>query len=386
MVLNVKEDKMAKAKAICKCKYCGNEFEIIAYKYNSRDARDFEKWASDHYDECPECREKRIDAEHDEQARISAEAAKAKGWPELTGSEKQVKWATSIREAELGTAAEEFTRRLKTRHPESYKIAMAAIEQLATTKTKASWWIDNKGYIRTPLNDIIMDMKENPKKETTVVDEPKQPDEVTIAKPEEYTHNGVVDIKAGDNRISAHYPKNEDFRQLVKSLGYRWDGEAWVMSITYATGSAAERAAELGNKLLNAGFAIRIQDANTLRAAIEGRYEPMHQRWIAKNSKTGKFVISWARGDDFYDKAKRLPGARYVSPSIQVPAKEWEAVMDFAQSYDFRFSPGAQELIDEMRGSTVVVKPADSKEAVYDEHPVADILNSSRDIIPDLKD
>ena len=377
---------MAKAKAICKCKYCGNEFHYIAYKNNSRDARDFEKWAAENIDECPECREKRIAAEHDEQARISAEAAKAKGWPELTGSEKQVKWATSIREAELGAAAEEFTRRLKTRHPESYKIAMAAIEQLATTKTKASWWIDNKGYIRTPLNDIIIDMKENPKKETIVVDEPKQPDEVTIAKPEEYTHTGVVDIKAGDNRISAHYPKNEDFRQLVKSLGYRWDGEAWVMSITYATGSAAERAAELGNKLLNAGFAIRIQDADTLRNAIEGKYEPMCHRWISKSAKTGRFIISWGRDDDLYAQAKKLPGAKYVSPKIVVPSKEWESVVDFAETYGFRFSPVAQELIDEMRGSTVVVKPADSKEAVYEEHPVADILNSSRDIIPDLKD
>ena len=89
---------MAKAKAICKCKYCGNEFHYVTYKNNSRDARDFEKWAAENIDECPECREKRIAAEHDEQARISAEAAKSKGWPELTGSEKQVRWATSIRE------------------------------------------------------------------------------------------------------------------------------------------------------------------------------------------------------------------------------------------------------------------------------------------------
>lgn len=377
---------MAKAKAICRCKSCGNEFNYVAFKYNSRAARDFEKWASENIDECPDCREKRIAAEREEQTRISAEAAQSKGWPELTGTEKQVAWATRIREEGISDAVEECMRHLKARYPEAYKIAMAAIDRLVSTRTKASWWIDNKNLLRVALNDIILDMQED--------HQPRDPapagktDAATVAKPESQTHDGIVDIVASDARVSAMYPKNDDFRSIVKGLGYRWDGSemAWCLSINFSTGTAAERAAELGNKLLNAGFSIRIQDADTLSNAIEGRYEPMCQRWISKNLKSGKFVISWGRGDDLYDKAKRLPGARYMSPSIHVPAKEWESVMDFAETYGFKLSPGAKALVDEMRGSTVTVKPAAGKDPEYDEHPVADILNSSRDIISDLKD
>ena len=109
---------MAKAMAICRCKSCGNEFNYVAFKYNSRAARDFEKWASENIDECPDCREKRIAAEREEQTRISAEAAQSKGWPELTGTEKQVAWATRIREEGISDASEECTRYLKACHPE----------------------------------------------------------------------------------------------------------------------------------------------------------------------------------------------------------------------------------------------------------------------------
>ena len=377
---------MAKAKAICRCATCGKEFPFVAYKNNSREARDFEKWAAENIDECPDCREKRIQEERAEQARISAEAAKAKGWPELIGSAKQVRWATSIREAELGRMADDFTRRLKICYPESWAIAMAAIDRLASTKTKASWWIDNKDYIRTPLLDIIRDMKENPQNRSASVEEPKQADEVTIAKPEAQSHDGFVDIKASDSRVSAAYRKDEDFREVVKKLGYRWDGAEWGLKIDFSTGSSAERAAELGNKLLNAGFAIRIQDADTLRNAIEGTYEPMCRRWISKSAKTGNFIISWGRDDDFYQAAKKLPGAKYVSPSVQVPVREWESVLDFAHANGFRISPGAQATVDEMRSAQITVRPAAGRDPEYDEHPVSDVLNSSREIIPDLKD
>lgn len=378
---------MARAKALCMCKTCGYEFEHIAYRGNSKDARSYEKWASENIDECPSCREERIKAEREKQNRISAEAAQTKGWPELTGTEKQVAWATSIREKELGDAAEECTRRLKTRHPEAYKIAMAAIDKLVSTRTKASWWIDNRGYVKTSLNEVIRDMKNNPAPQQAAEEPaPAKADEATIAKPESQTHDGIVDIRASEQRVSATYQKDDDFRSLLKGLGYRWNVSEWSLNINYSTGSSAERAAELGNKLLNAGFAIRIQDAETLRNAIAGNYKPMHRRWVGKVVSEDKFIISWAREDDLYSLAKRLPGARYVSPSILVPAKEWEAVLDFADAYDFRLSPGAQELIKKMQGATITVQPAAAQTVEYDEHPVEDVLKSSRDIIPDLKD
>ena len=81
-----------------------------------------------------------------------------------------------------------------------------------------------------------------------------------------------------------------------------------------------------------------------------------------------------------------MPGAKYDKPGVTVPSREYEAVLDFSQTYDCRFMPDAQQLIDKMRASSAVVVPAAAKAPEYDEHPVADIMDSSRDIINDLKD
>lgn len=51
---------MARAIATCKCNTCGKEFEKIAYKYNSKQASEWEKWAEENIIECPQCYGKRM--------------------------------------------------------------------------------------------------------------------------------------------------------------------------------------------------------------------------------------------------------------------------------------------------------------------------------------
>ena len=46
---------MAKARAICTCKRCGQTFTREAYKRNTREAAAWEAWAVDHFDTCPDC-------------------------------------------------------------------------------------------------------------------------------------------------------------------------------------------------------------------------------------------------------------------------------------------------------------------------------------------
>lgn len=51
---------MARAIATCKCNTCGKEFEKIAYKYNSKQASEWKKWAEENIIECPQCYGKRM--------------------------------------------------------------------------------------------------------------------------------------------------------------------------------------------------------------------------------------------------------------------------------------------------------------------------------------
>ena len=391
---------MAKATATCTCATCGKTFEFISYKNNSREARKFEEWAEANITECKECEEKRIAAKRAEENARAAAAAGERGWPVLEGTEKQVAWATTIREQQIPGIIDQLEEALaharereKTERIEHYERCIRAIEYLIAHNTRASWWIDNNSRmnIEAAVGNIYKDMKAHPEKfaiaeAVETAESEAMTETATIAQPVEQTHEGVVDIRASEQRVTAAYRKDDNFRELVKSLGYSWMASAgvWGMTIGLRTGTAAERAAELGNKLLNAGFAIRIQDVETLRNAIEGNYEPMTHRWIAKLDED--FFITWAYDDSFYDQARRLPGAKYKKPGMRVPAREYDAILDFARAYGFRMTPGAQEMVNEMLSKSTVVTPAAPKTAEYEEHPVSDILTSSREIIDDLKD
>lgn len=375
---------MAKAIAQCTCRTCGKTFEVTAFKQNSREARRFEEWAESSITECRECEDKRIAEARAQENAEALESARQNGWPELTGSAKQVAWATAIRKKEIESL------RARSWHEKHAPLAAEAIDYIIREKTTAAWWIDNQGM---PLLRLIADLVKNPEQMAADQTEAQLASEAAaeteaIAEPQERRHDGIVDIRAADDRVSAAYRKDDSFRELVKALGYRWNAaeSVWFLTIGSKTGTAADRAAELGSRLLNAGFAVRIQDAETLRRAVAGEYEPTTSRWVARIAGTNDFIITWGREDSYYDQAKRLPGARYDRPGIRVPGREYEAVLDFADTCGFRLTQGANALVDELNAATRVVAPAPVKEPTYDEHPVADILNSSREVLEDLKE
>lgn len=51
---------MAKARATCTCKTCGNTFEKTAEKRNRTECDNWERWAEEHFDECPSCYGRRM--------------------------------------------------------------------------------------------------------------------------------------------------------------------------------------------------------------------------------------------------------------------------------------------------------------------------------------
>lgn len=76
---------------------------------------------------CPECRKV-----------AEAEAAKQAGLPELTGTAKQVAWATTIRKETI-KAVENMLAGMKDTDGTGARILTALKE-----KTSAGWWIDNR--------------------------------------------------------------------------------------------------------------------------------------------------------------------------------------------------------------------------------------------------
>ena len=90
-----------------------------------------------------------------------------------------------------------------------------------------------------------------------------------------------------------------------------------------------------------------------------------------------------------YDLAENITGAKWAPHrGMRVPASSADEIEDFAQLYGFQITDGAKEAIAEYRKSVTIVapesgKPAEKKDG---EEAIDSILQSSREVLEDLKD
>lgn len=410
---------MAKAYANCTCETCGAKFEKVMYGNNRRDADSKAEWAERTFTECPECEEKRVRAEREAENAAAAIEAQESGLPALTGSEKQTAWATTIRQkiyGKLTSALEEKERKVAENEAAGKKVSRAKeschrvrlfVDWLISEHAAAHWWIDNRMRFSTQIADILASFQAEFSVWYTATDgaasmpAPETPEEAALREdaeaemtvaPANPTHGGAAEISVTAAEVSVKYERDEDFNAVVKGLGYKWDADrrVWAKAISETTGAAAERAAELGNKLLNAGFAVRIADAATRTAAINADYAPEHLRWITLYTGDGPhkgwLCVRLVRGDDLYDAAKKIKGSQYVKPNVAVPVNRWAEALDFADCYDYRISAVAQAAIDAERASIVTVAPAAAKVKAYDERRPEDIMSGAAGVLEDLAD
>lgn len=296
---------------------------------------------------CADC----YKAELERQNAEAAEKAEAMGLPALTGTEKQIAWAETLR-LEILDAATDFVREHEADDPR----ALELIEHISGM-THASWWIDHRDIPKSEIKlfeflaEMVADMEDTKNEAQPAAIEAKA--EATI-RPESPITETVAEIRPTETAVEISFPeKRRDFREIVKEKLYmRWDYDrgCWTREISYRTGTAADRAAEVGHRLLAAGIPIRIYDPDVRQRAIDGEYEPECRRWVSAlttGDHKGWFGISWDYSDDFYAAAKKIPGSRWDNPFVLVPPEQFEAILDFAEQYGFKLSPGAEMVLAE---------------------------------------
>ncbi len=341
------------------------------------------QWKLDNWDwTCDECREKFRKEENAKAAAANAES----GLQSMTGTEKQIAWAETIRAAKIAAIDEivdgydakmaEATKdpkesayqneRSRERGFSSLADAFACAKEAAIqiiNTTAASWWIDNR---EENLGRLILKHAEAVAKSRKNI--PEAPDakaEATV-RPENPLTETVAEIRLKGDFLEVYFPeKRDDFWRLIKKiLGFSWTGACWQRKLSVKTGLPLDRLADTGNSLLVAGFPIRIYDDAARGKAISGEFDPEVGRWIMARTSgdyRGWFSINWPKVDDFYSVAKKITGSRYDKPDVVVQAEHFEEVIDFAEVHGFELSPGAIELAakaEEARAMALVAKPA----------------------------
>lgn len=297
---------------------CGHEGRVnIIGKHSER------QWKIDRHFEgiCEECKAKN----REEANRQATKKASEYEFPDLKGTEKQIAWANTIRM--------DFY--------EFYTSNGIVVDGIIKNETDARFWIDNRTSIKSDhfINEYY--------KKQEAKDFNRQMINNDTVKPLEIKHDGVVEIVEKGNRICLYYEKDQDFIDLAKSMKYRWDG-VWYRELSETTGNFSDRAAEIGHKLLKYGFCICIHDVDITNKAISGEYKSEHNRWIYSRKNSTLLAINWTgKNDELYQRARKIKGSKWDSPSVVVDVSHHDLIKEFAFENGFRFTKAAQKKIDD---------------------------------------
>lgn len=176
--------------------------------------------------------------------------------------------------------------------------------------------------------------------------------EKVLARPSEPITASISRIFLEGEQVKVYFPERRDaWRAVVKRLGYVWRPPYWTKRVELA--DRDHRAAEVVRDLLAAGFCVKAH-GHIVEMAASGNFDPEPRRMVrafndAAGDYAGWFCLWWRRDEDCYHAAKRLPGARYVKPSIAVPPEQFAAIEDFASLYDFHWTAAARAVADAAR-------------------------------------
>jgi len=380
---------------------------------------------------CPDCYRKQQEEEKKAAAEKAAAEASSLGLPELIGSPKQIAWADKIRVGIVNTIADCNQQLLKAgedaknsgKGPEVFADIDTALRlvdafsQVISAEKSASKIIDWSQKTTNVFKLVLIhktSVEKDIKSGKTVPEDldvefggffvealkllysPKHVSEavkeeasVTLV-PEDKKSDTMVSVKYTDDMVTVESPKDSTVIKAVKAAGFSWDGYVWKMNIGITTGKASDRAADIANKLLNAGLQVSVP-ASIRDAAVSGTFTPRCTRWVFGRSGDSDHVyVSWGRDEDMYYKVKSLAGAKWIHDLhyVRVPASSADEIDDFAAINGFQISPGAAKILDGYRKSVQIVVP----EEMHEEKPkdenekLKSILNSSREVIEDLKD
>jgi hypothetical protein len=326
---------------------------------------------------CYECWQAEQARKREEENRQAAEAAQGQELPALVGTEKQILWAETLRQKFMADIEKIIDAIPEDKKDNSEAVLLVKAVDSIMAKTSASWFIENRFTATLYIVDQEMKLMQKLEKVSAEVISETDVAQVKIeatVRPQNPKTETVAEIRVLDDVVEVDFPeKREDFWTTVKKqLRMIWNGKCWRRELTPKSGTAMDRAAEIGHRLLAAGFPIRIYDSELREKVIAGDYEPEQTRWVMRRKDGAKyagwFAISWGKDDDLYAAAKRIPGSRYDKPSVVVPPEQFEQVLDFAGRYGFAVSEMAQALADEARAAKevmlVVIIEAKPKEAV----------------------
>lgn len=288
---------------------------------------------------------------------------KVRGLPSLSGTPSDVTWAESIRNEQLGhvqfylNSGDNPDKQTRESNNHFYgNISVSALDkadsrfpdalEILRSKNQAIFWIDNRELLIGAMLLEIANTLGVPGSTPGQIQLKLAAQGRATVRPENPITETIAEIRFTETTIKLSFPeRRDDFREIVEiQNGFTWRDDWWQRDLSVLTGAARDRAAEIGNKLLTEGFIIRLYDKVARRAAVTGKFEAEHKRWIVGLNNNNKFGILWGEENRLFYAARKLPGSRWSKPYVVVCGEHYEEVLNFAELNGFRLSNEALEV------------------------------------------
>lgn len=273
--------------------------------------------------------------------------------PALTGSDKQVAWATEIRTARLNIATLDIA---IPGEPPTSRAPQDEFLRCLQSIRRAHWWIETRTLGRDPF--ILAAFDEGIKARYVT---PPDGNATAHAVLEEAllaptrTRGPIAEVSLTTGKVRVVLIEfDEDTNTLLKRCGYRWDAPAWTRPV--AEDVSEHRAIEIAVRLLAHGCPVRIFDEALRQRAVENDYDPEPPRRVEVSTSakySTKFHLVWTLDEkpvQCKKAAQQLRGAKVFDDGAYVTASHFEEILDFAGENGFTITPEAQSLIDVEKG------------------------------------
>lgn len=344
--------------------------------------------------------------------------------PELTGTPKQVKWATEIRENMIsGLAAwddilkddlsevefkalwhkkifeekvmpgvwyrtlywdvvscikfaERFSclssKKLQASHSE--KVTMLRLFLSALKKQeRAGWWIEHRDV---SMEKVLYDLREEflHVPQPPVTSEQQQAiDEMTI-RPKNPVTNQPATVAIGSHEIKTSIKKFiPEFRQAILRVSrFNSDLNAWIIKPLDSTDDLRHRAAEQINSLLKAGIPVLCSDDEIRQMAVSATFQPSYPRWIIDGG-NGFLIISFPRNDrEIIDELNKIKQVIVRNNRYLIQSRYWDIVRHLQYELLFRLESSVDKLITnrQCKHERQIVEPRNAPAAQLDKRDI----------------
>ena len=147
------------------------------------------------------------------------------------------------------------------------------------------------------------------------------------------------------------YRKNAQLSTLAHQLHMFWDAESlsYIRRVGEAGAPVADRLAQLGSSLLQAGFSLVVWDREVREMIRQNTFQPEYPLWIKAGESERTLEFLYPNNDTLLHRRIRSLGARWNGRLMEIDVWHWETVEEFAQVYRFRVTKEARKKVEEWR-------------------------------------